>query len=255
MKDKKGNKSNWLDGKNKKGKVSTREAIAQALAPKLPKYIKPLGKLPNISKSLNNSNNLPDKKLKPQPETVAQPAQPIDNFNESEKVYINIVYNSNDSSKLKDILTDRELRFISNYLVGGNSMIQSMILAGYVEYSEAYLYRLGRNLVQRYESQAQDHRIIFRAMGAGEVFVANGLIELAKTSRSDMVRLNAYTQIAKILGLTKEQLEGAGGVTIIFEGHGQPGTTASLPGAPPLPPSQGEIKALPTSTKPIMITK
>ena len=254
MKAKNDSKSNKLDGK----KLTTAQAIAQTLTPKRPKYIKPLEKSPNIPESINNLNTLPNKELKSPPKTLTQQpeniTQPIDNLTESEKVYINVVYNSNNSSTLKDILTDRELRFIGHHFAGEQTVLNAMKLAGYVGYSDAYLYRLARNLVQRYESQAEDHRIIFRAMGAGETFVANGLIELAKSSKSDMVKLNAYAQIAKILGLTKEQLEGAGGVTIIFEGAGAPGATASLPGAP-LPPSQGEIKVLPASNKPMMITK
>ena len=102
--------------------------------------------------------------------------------------------------------------------------------------------------------KAQDHRIIARALGAGEVFVIKGLMDLAKNSTSGIVKRAALADLAKILGLTKEQLDGAGGVTIIFEGSGTPGATASLPGAP-LPPSQGEIKVLPASNKPMMITK
>ena len=83
-------------------------------------------------------------------------------------------------------------------------------------------------------------------------------MDLAKNSTSGIVKRAALADLAKILGLTKEQLDGAGGVTIIFEGAGAPGATATLPGvpgAPPLPPSQGEIKVLPASNKPMMITK
>ena len=91
-------------------------------------------------------------------------------------------------------------------------------------------------------------------MGAGEVFVANGLIKLAKTSNSDIVKLNAYAQIAKILGLTKEQLEGAGGITLIFESAEGAQVQVIGPGAPPMPAAPAALPG-PASSKPMMITK
>ena len=133
-----------------------------------------------------------------------------------------------------------------------------MNLAGYQNMNDRYKQYLAAQIIQRYESQAEDHRNICRVMGAGEVTVIRGLLDLARNAKGEMVRLNAWSQLSKILGLTKEQLDSAGGVTIIFEGAQAPGATASLPGAPgapPLPPSQGEIKVLPANNKPIMITK
>lgn len=155
---------------------------------------------------------------------------------------------------LKDKLTEKELRFLEIYMSGRYTIDKAMIAAGYTGYNLKYLYRLSRKIVEKYESQADDHRKIFRAMGAGELAVVEGLLKLARTAKSEMVKLNAWSMIAKCLGLTKEIIEGAGGVTIIFEGSDQAQEQA-LPGAPPLPPSQGEIKVLPTSTKPMMITK
>ena len=152
---------------------------------------------------------------------------------------------------LKDKLTEKELRFLEIYMSGNYTIEKAMIAAGYIGYNQKYLYRLSRNIVEKYESQADDHRKIFRAMGAGEVAVVEGLLKLARKAKSEMVRLNAWSMVAKCLGLTKEQIEGAGGVTIIFEGSDKP---TALPGAP-LPPSQGEIKVIPASNKPIMITK
>lgn len=159
------------------------------------------------------------------------------------------------ASDYKEKLTGKEWKFLSLYLSGSKTMLNSMKSAGYRAAQDTYLFLLAKKILIKYESQTEDHRIIFRAMGAGEVFVANGLIELAKTSKSDMVRLNAYAQIAKILGLTKEQLEGAGGVTIIFEGSTS--GPAALPGGPPgLPPgSPSQPAALPAPAKAIMVTK
>jgi hypothetical protein len=50
-----------------------------------------------------------------------------------------------------------------------------------------------------------------------------------------MVRLNAWSQLSKILGLTKEQIDSAGGITIIFEAADKPALT---PGTPPALPGR-----------------
>jgi hypothetical protein len=152
---------------------------------------------------------------------------------------------------IKAKMTLQELNFLEIYLSGRVTIDKAMIQAGYGHYSQDWRYKLAQKIVIKYEAQADDHRKIFREMGAGEVAVVEGLLGLARGAKSEMVRLNAYTQIAKCLGLTKEILEGAGGVTIIFEASDKPQPS---PGAH-LPPSQGEIKVVPTSTKPMMITK
>jgi hypothetical protein len=68
----------------------------------------------------------------------------------------------------------------------------------------------------KYESRTEDHRKIFRAIGAGEVAVAQGLLKLATTAKSEMVRLNAWATIAKCLGLAKEVTESVEGIQIII---------------------------------------
>lgn len=172
---------------------------------------------------------------------------------------IDLSDNSNfkSATKLKDQMTLKELKFIGYFLTGENTIERSMILAGYDGYHQKSLYRLGRKIVEKYESQVDDHRKIFREMGAGEVAVVEGLLQLARHAKSEMVKLNAWSMIAKCLGLTKEILEGAGGVTIVFEGSGTPGATATLPGAPPPFPG-GEPRpaaGLPGPIKPMMITR
>ena len=203
-------------------------------------------KLYSIFKAVSKASKTP-KKIK---NVLSDPlsTQPSTNINELDHKPLN----------LKEVITDKEYLFLNSYLSGGITIDEAMIQAGYGNYHEKYRYQLSRKIIEKYESQADDHRKIARAMGAGEVTIVEGLLKLARTAKGEMVRLNAWSQLSKILGLTKEQLDGAGGVTIIFEGAGAPGATASLPGAPgapPLPPSQGEIKVIPASNKPIMITK
>ena len=261
MKSKKDKKFNKIGGEKGKKKLSTADAIALTLSPKQPKYIEPLDKrpivLPNKDKTTNNINTLSNQHSEPSPKQseirIKDSVQPIDNVNENGKVHINIVYNSSEISELKDILTERELRFISYRFMGECTVLDAMKSAGYIGYSDEYLYRLARNLVQRYESQAQDHRIIARALGAGEVAIIQGIYDLARTAKSEMTQLNAWCQLSKILGLTKEQLDGAGGITIIFEASGD-GQARGVSCAPAYH-DQARPAALPVSTKPLMITK
>ena len=222
MKAKKDSKSKRLDGKKGKRKVSTVQAIALTRKKRQPK----------LSKSLEKTGK----------------------SNQEITTIVNEINQLGYDSDLKSVITTKEYQFVSNYLSGGVTIIEAMKLAGYVGYNEDYLYRLGRKIVQKIETQTEDCRKIARAIGAGEVFIIKTLYSLAKDSKSEKIRGDNAMNLAKLLGMTKETLEGAGGVTIIFEGAGAPGSTASLPGAPP-PASQGEIKALPANNKPMMITK
>ncbi len=156
---------------------------------------------------------------------------------------------------IKNQLNEKELKFLELYLSGEYTIEKAMNAAGYIGYNLKYLYRLSRKIVEKFESRAADSRKIARAIGAGEVFIIKTLYSLAKDSKSEKIRGDNAMNLAKILGLTKEQLEGAGGVTIVFEGPGA--QTQALPGAPPpLPPSQGDLKVVPAANrKPMMITK
>lgn len=154
---------------------------------------------------------------------------------------------------LKSIITEKEARFLQLYVSGDYTIEKAMLLAGYEGYSQNHLYWISGKIINKIESQTEDHRKLFREMGAGEMIVIKTLLSLIKTSKNELIRLNATSQLAKILGLTKEQIEGAGGITLIFEGQGQAQVALVGPGAPPMP----ETRALPgpTSNKPKMITQ
>jgi hypothetical protein len=118
------------------------------------------------------------------------------------------------SRNLKDQLTAKELKFIENYLLGDLNVDEAMIAAGYTGYHPKSLYRWGRKIVEKYETQATDRRQIARAIGAGEVTIFQGLLELAKGARSEQVRCRAYDTLASILGLKGELTESYQGVSI-----------------------------------------
>jgi hypothetical protein len=159
-----------------------------------------------------------------------------------------------DPSNLKEKPSPQELRFIHHHLVENLPIVKSMDLAGYGQYSQDWKYKLAKKIIIRYESRADDHREICRLVGAGEVVVITGLLDLAKNAKSEPVRHNAWQTLAKILGLTQEQLESGGGLTVIFEANkGQ----AQPVGVPPVP-VQGQAQpqqVLPPPGKPLMITR
>ena len=127
-----------------------------------------------------------------------------------------------------------------------------MIAAGYCDLSKDYRYKLANRIVQKYESQAGDHRKIFRAVGLGETAIAMGILNLCKTARSEAVKLNAYALAAKCLGLQHDVIEGVEGITIVIHNPSQAqeqGVKTRLAGA-----HQGTgAPALPI--KPLQITK
>ncbi|MGD0972342.1 MAG: hypothetical protein ABSA04_13295 [Desulfobaccales bacterium] len=120
---------------------------------------------------------------------------------------------------LKDQLTVKELKFIEIYLSGDLNVDEAMIAAGYTGYNPKYLYRLGRKIVEKYENQAPDRRQIARAIGAGEVTILRGLLDLAQNARSEQVRRAAWADLASILGLKGEIPESFQGVTLMVYGQ------------------------------------
>jgi hypothetical protein len=150
---------------------------------------------------------------------------------------------------LKSQLTMKELRFIELYLIGDLTVDKAMESAGYVGYHPNSLYRLGRKIVQKYESQAGDHRKIMRARGYGEVKIIELLIDSAEFAKSEMVKLNARIALAKCLGLNQDAVQSHVGVNIIITGRSQ---------RPPEPVEGGGRPAqvhVPQASKPLQITK
>lgn len=151
---------------------------------------------------------------------------------------------------LKSKMTVKELKFLEIYFQGNISQEKAMDLAGYQDYNQDYKGILARKIIRKHETQAGDHRIIARALGAGEVFVISGLMELAKNGKSEIVKRAALGDLAKILGLTKEQLETAGGIKIIFEVNGD-----QRPAALALPAQDAQPVAYTQPIKVLQITK
>ena len=121
---------------------------------------------------------------------------------------------------IKDHLTEKEQLFIEIFLAGGCSRMEAMISAGYTEGNLDSNHYRARKIISKYESLAGEHKKTFRAVGAGEVAVAQGLLALATTAKSEMVRLNAWTAIGKILGLTQDVVAVNQGIQIIIKGRG-----------------------------------
>ena len=212
-----------------KGKMSTADAIALVTRKKAhktgkPKTIKDNSKV-KISESVNNSEIISvNNKLE-----ICE-SQPID---------------------IKNEMTLKELAFIQYHFGLGYGIDKSMILAGYTDITKSARYDAAKKIVNKYESQTEDKRQIFRLIGLGESQVASNIKELAQNAKSEMVRLNANALSAKCLRLCDEPERSHQGVNIII--NCQPaGPGACAPGRPTEVIEQEE---LPTPTKPLQITK
>jgi hypothetical protein len=145
---------------------------------------------------------------------------------------------------LKDEITEKEKKFLEIYLAGGITKDKAMILAGYGHLSPSGRRYVSGKICQKYETQAGDHRDIFRALGAGEIAVVKGLLDLAQTAKSENVRRQAWADIAQCLGLKKEQIESFLGVQVIIKGRddqpeaGQDQAASKSTPAPPPKPMQ-----------------
>ncbi len=115
---------------------------------------------------------------------------------------------------LKAPMTDNELKFIELHLVEHMPIDEAMISAGYGHFHERTRYQIARRITQKYESRASDRRNLFREMGAGEVAICQGLLDLAQHARSEQVRRAAWADLASCMGLKQEQIENFQGVTL-----------------------------------------
>ena len=104
-----------------------------------------------------------------------------------------------------------------------------MELAGYTGYHQRWVYYLAAKIIQKYESRAEDHRKIARAIGAGEVTVLQGLLTLAQTARAEAVRCRAWESLASCLGLKSEPVELFVGVSINIMGQDQARALGLMP--------------------------
>jgi hypothetical protein len=166
----------------------------------------------------------------------------MDNINMCEGVEVpeNIEKLIKDSS-LKDKLTSQELHFIDYHLTQGLPINKAMILAGYKDLAERWMYYKAKKIIQRYEAQAEDRRQIMRALGYGETWVIQQLAHEAKTAPSSGARVQALIALGKWLGMDQEALQGAGGITVIIQALDSP-TQVNIgqpPGAPALPDPGG----------------
>jgi len=145
-----------------------------------------------------------------------------------------------ESVNIKGKLTEQEGKFIEYHLIKGEPVRRALILEGYPTEPDSTMYFRGRKILRKLEENEDDHRKILRAVGAGEVAVAQGLLNLARDPKTGAVtRVAAYTTLGKMLGMSKEVIEGKHGITIIIEGPRQDRVTIPPPGGPdPAPPER-----------------
>jgi hypothetical protein len=148
---------------------------------------------------------------------------------------------------LKAALTPQELKFIENYLVEDMTIDNAMISAGYGSLQQRTRYNIARRIIQKYEARAEDRRNLFRELGAGEVAICQGLLNLARNARSEQVQRAAWADLASCIGLKSEMIETFQGVTLNVYGV-EEGRRLGIPGAPAEAPKEEPIRS-------VMITK
>jgi hypothetical protein len=218
-------------------KLTTKQAIRQATKKKK-------GKKPNKSNGIDtNKGNIPNDSNKIDVIPNAPNNVTIQNDSDNQESKGVTIEDRKEKCDIKEKLTLKELKFLELHLTEGMAINKAMIIAGYGHVSEVWRYNLAKRIILKHECQAGDHRKIFRIIGAGETAVAMGLLTLAQTAKSEMVRLNAWASLAKVLGLTKEVLEQAEGIQIIINPGYQPAADQDQPAALELskapPPSSG----------------
>src|SRR5208337_686102 len=109
----------------------------------------------------------------------------------------------------KSALTLQEQIFLDLHLIEKKSIKDAMIQAGYQDLPERTIYFRAKKILQKYESRAEDHRNIMRAVGAGEVAVITRLWHEAQNASGAGARVQALTTLGKWLGLDKEVLQGS----------------------------------------------
>jgi len=160
----------------------------------------------------------------------------------------------NDIPKLKDQLTDKEIKFLDIYLSGEYTIDSAMVLAGYGNYERKYRYQLSRKIIEKYESGAEGARKVLRQCGVGEVRVAKKIDALMEAP-SERTQLGATELAAKCLGMTQEQRGPTQAIQIIINTVPAPGPGGPGPAGGPPTIEVTERKALPPQTKPLQITK
>lgn len=151
-------------------------------------------------------------------------------------------------------LNEKELKFLELYLSGQCSKEVSMDLAGYKNKHRQSAEKTADRILRKYDLAGEDHRKTFRLVGLTERRIAEGILELAKNAKSEMVRLNAWALAAKCLGLQKEVVEGVQGIQIIIKGRDEARKPVPGGGRPGMV-NREHSAALPVPPKTLMITR
>lgn len=162
---------------------------------------------------------------------------------------------SESNTSLKDQLTAKELKFLEIYLSGEYTIEKAMIAAGYVNYHQNSLYRLGRKIVQKYESQAPDHRKIMREVGLGIVKVSQKMMQAMDKAKSETVQFQHTQLAARALGMTGDISQSSQGVTVIIQAQKGAATQVNVGPQAPTPTDPGYAHPTGTPGKPIQIFK
>jgi len=164
--------------------------------------------------------------IKEKPAKSKQPSNLYNIYNKGNGILDQNISDYDKSAKL----TIQELTFLEYYVSLRFRILPAMERSGYQGITNTHKYLLAKKIIQKYEEQAEDHRNIFRAVGLGEIAVAKGILKACHTARTTKELTDAYGLAAKCLGLQREVIEGAGGITLIITGQGEESGEIKEPG-------------------------
>ncbi len=138
------------------------------------------------------------------PATSQSPPPPPPSTNINNTMLEGDIVSKENKFNIKDVLTVKELIFLENFISGDYTIQEAMILAGYGNLSERWIYQIAQKTIRKYENSGQEAKKVFRDIGFGELSVAKGIKKLAQQGKSEVVQLNAYALAAKCLQMTQE---------------------------------------------------
>lgn len=136
--------------------------------------------------------------------TTSQPPPPQPSTNINNTLLGGNAIVKENQFNIKDVLTAKELKFLENFISGDLTIEEAMVLAGYGNLSQRYIYQIAQKTIRKYENSGPEAKKVFRDIGFGELSVAKGIKRLAQDGKSEVVQLNAYALAAKCLQMTQE---------------------------------------------------
>lgn len=117
----------------------------------------------------------------------------------------------------KTPFTDKELAFLEIYCHKGGSIEKAVYKAGYTHCSLQQRYRIGKNIVKKYEMAGLGNAQTFRDVGFGELTIAQVIKKTGLKGKSEIANLRACELAMRGIGMLEKEQVGQVGVTVVIQ--------------------------------------